>query len=242
MTYQTLANDLKGIRGMYNHPKADHKAEFIDALKEKQPQVIHATENDDELLYLMMGSLGRLAELFKTGDLARKEVYDQCVGIAAAAMSIAIPIDEEVKPMPDNLKEALKQPASPIDDFEDMDEQPPMRVYQPPTNYRPTTFTQFDKKRAYDAAFFVYKHHSYGMTMKLEGWIRDNAPNFHMFKTCGVDRKDYVLIGLVDEAGAAMAFIRCPTPEVKNNCIDFLKASYPNRVDPALDSHTNYEE
>tara|TARA_R100001086_G_C11819409_1_gene253700 strand:+ start:447 stop:995 length:549 start_codon:yes stop_codon:yes gene_type:complete len=78
--------------------KEERIESFYDAVDDEAVRLEEATENNDELMYLMLGSMGRMAQIFKSGKKSPKELYEQCVAVAAACTCIAINEDsvEEV--------------------------------------------------------------------------------------------------------------------------------------------------
>ncbi len=68
----------------------DDWTKFIDDMLDARSNLIASTENDDEVLYLMMGSLGKLAHLFRNQDYTNPQIKEHCVAIASAAMCIAL--------------------------------------------------------------------------------------------------------------------------------------------------------
>lgn len=224
----------------------DAKTEFARRMYSDYPKLMSSTETDDELLYLMMGSLGRLADLFKSGNTNLSEIHNQCVSIAAAAMCIGCPyIEPQQQLAPEPEPEILPEddiPPAIIEEAKtrttlsglDMFKTKPKTfnsVFSNPAILMDLGVPERALKPRRDAAFFVYKHHSYGMTMKLEGWIRETVKpdEFDHFRNCGVDKSGAPLLGIIHPDLSVVAFIRCGTPQVKSACEDFLRSNYPNK-------------
>ena len=60
---------------------------FIDDVLESYTATITETNTDDEVLYLMMGTMGKIASAFSKQDYENPQIREHCVAIAAAAMA-----------------------------------------------------------------------------------------------------------------------------------------------------------
>ncbi len=241
--------------------------EFMEQVKMRYPILMKSTSTDDELVFAMMSSLGRMADLFRSGDVNLAEARANCIQIAAAAMCIGCPYEAEdtttQKPISNTIKlapapkveQVVEKVVEHVDEYEEDDIPPEVIESSRDNSHIPNLVSplgsnssvfaplmelksRLPRKEIYIAPpvtreplFFVYKHHSYGMTLKLEGWIREHIQEdeFGKFKCCGVDRNQNPLIGIIHSDGSMMAFIKCSTPQVKAACEDFLRANYPNK-------------
>lgn len=67
--------------------------DFIRQVEEDRAALLASTNTDDEVLYLMIGSLGRISSLFAKGDYTNPAILEHSVAVAAAASIIGLPED-----------------------------------------------------------------------------------------------------------------------------------------------------
>lgn len=184
--------------------EAEFVDEFISYVEGNYTSILDQTTTDDEVIYLMMGSLGRLADLFKVGSGVESEIIKQCKSIAAAALAISLPSDEDAEEgilLED--KETTSDKVTPIRD------------------------KQKDKKTSMDIKFFVYRQHSHGMTMRLELWRKDNMLDFTSWKCGGEDKNGRPLICTFNQDEELEAFLVCGNADVKKQLIEYMRIAYP---------------
>lgn len=182
--------------------------EFIEYVEYNYKSVLDSTNTDDEVIYLMMGSLGRLADLFKLGTAAEHEIIKQCKSIAAAALAISIPTNfiesDEVSPSVAHLSKNNEV-----------------------TGDKKKKSGEIERKTTGDVKFFVYKQHSHGMTLRLDSWRMENQLDFASWSFGGYDKNGRPLICMINEQGELEAFIVCADEATKELLISYLSIAYP---------------